>query len=57
VGGVAIGIIYELAQGYSVHLTSTLGTGFYVIVPYLVMILVLLIRPYGLFGTRKVERV
>jgi branched-chain amino acid transport system permease protein len=57
VGGIAIGLIYELTQGYASRFTSTLGTGFYVIVPYLVMILVLLIRPYGLFGTRKVERV
>ncbi len=30
---------------------------FHVIAPYLVMIVVLLMRPYGLFGTRKVERV
>ena len=57
VGGVIIGVIYELLQGYASYFTGTLGTGFYVIVPYLVMILVLLIRPYGLFGTRKVERV
>lgn len=52
VGGVVIGMVYTLAQGYSV-----LGTNFYTIAPYLVMILVLLIRPYGLFGSRKVERV
>jgi len=57
VGGLAIGVIYELAQGYSSQLPAGLGTGFYVIVPYLVMIVVLLMRPYGLFGTRKVERV
>jgi branched-chain amino acid transport system permease protein len=57
VGGVVIGVIYELAQGYSGHFPTFLGTGFEGIVPYLVMILVLLVRPYGLFGTRKVERV
>ena len=28
-----------------------------VITPYVVMLLVLLVRPYGLFGTREVERV
>ena len=27
------------------------------ITPYLVMLVVLLVRPYGLFGTREVERV
>jgi branched-chain amino acid transport system permease protein len=26
-------------------------------VPYVVMLVVLLVRPYGLFGTREVERV
>ncbi len=57
VGGLSIGVIYELSQGYAGNLPNQLGTGFYVIVPYLVMIIVLLVRPYGLFGTRKVERV
>ncbi|HEX6799626.1 MAG TPA: branched-chain amino acid ABC transporter permease [Ktedonobacterales bacterium] len=57
IGGVIIGLIYELTQGYASHLTPIFGTGFDLIVPYLVMILVLLARPYGLFGTRKVERV
>ena len=27
------------------------------VVPYLLMLLVLLVRPYGLFGTREVERI
>jgi branched-chain amino acid transport system permease protein len=57
VGGVAIGMISQLAQGYSDRFPSFLGSDFYGIVPYLVMILILLMRPYGLFGTRKVERV
>jgi branched-chain amino acid transport system permease protein len=26
-------------------------------VPYLLMLLVLLVKPYGLFGTREVERI
>lgn len=36
---------------------SWLGEGFSQVVPYLVMFLVLLVRPYGLFGTEEVERV
>lgn len=36
---------------------SWLGQGFSQVVPYLVMFLVLLVRPYGLFGTEEVERV
>jgi branched-chain amino acid transport system permease protein len=55
VGGTTIGLIYVLTQGYETG--GFLGTNFHTIAPYLVMILVLLIRPYGLFGTRKVERV
>jgi branched-chain amino acid transport system permease protein len=45
-----------LTAGYESHVASLLGAGFHEITPYLIMILVLLIRPYGLFGTRKVER-
>lgn len=55
VGGVVIGLVYVLTQGYEA--SGVLGTNFHTIAPYLVMILVLLIRPYGLFGTRKVERI
>ncbi|HEX6543512.1 MAG TPA: branched-chain amino acid ABC transporter permease [Ktedonobacterales bacterium] len=54
VGGIIIGLVYVLTQGYE---PAFLGTNFHTIAPYLVMILVLLVRPYGLFGTRKVERV
>jgi branched-chain amino acid transport system permease protein len=55
VGGVVIGLVYVLTQGYEAN--GILGANFHTIAPYLVMILVLLIRPYGLFGTRKVERI
>jgi branched-chain amino acid transport system permease protein len=36
---------------------SFLGKGFSQVVPYLVMFIVLLVKPYGLFGTKEVERV
>jgi branched-chain amino acid transport system permease protein len=57
VGGIIIGLAQVLTAGYESHFGNFLGTGFHEITPYLIMILVLLIRPYGLFGTRKVERV
>ncbi len=57
VGGIIIGLVLELTAGYESQMASFLGAGIHQITPYLVMILVLLIRPYGLFGTRKVERV
>jgi branched-chain amino acid transport system permease protein len=34
-----------------------LGGNVSVVSPYVLMLLVLLLRPYGLFGTREVERV
>jgi len=56
VGGFAIGIVQELVQGYQPQHIKFLGNNFYVIAPYVLMILVLLVRPYGLFGSRPAER-
>jgi branched-chain amino acid transport system permease protein len=56
VGGIIIGLAEELTAGYEGNL-GFLGNGFYVIAPFILMIIILLVRPYGLFGTRKVERV
>src|SRR5260370_35912164 len=57
VGGIIIGLSVVVTAGYESHFANILGAGFHEITPYLIMILVLLIRPYGLFGTRKVERI
>jgi branched-chain amino acid transport system permease protein len=57
VGGIIIGLVQDMTAGYESHVASFLGAGIHQITPYLIMILVLLIRPYGLFGTRKVERI
>ncbi|HKF36677.1 MAG TPA: branched-chain amino acid ABC transporter permease [Ktedonobacteraceae bacterium] len=57
VGGIIIGLVQDLTAGYESHVANVLGAGIHQITPYLIMILVLLIRPYGLFGTRKVERI
>jgi branched-chain amino acid transport system permease protein len=54
VGGIVIGIVEVLTSGYA---PVSLGNNFSDVAPYLVMILVLMIRPYGLFGTRPVVRV
>jgi branched-chain amino acid transport system permease protein len=57
VGGMIIGVVEELTAGYQPNHASWLGTNFYIVAPYLVMILVLMVKPYGLFGQRPVERV
>lgn len=57
-GAVVGGLIIGLAQAYSTLLPwDFLGTGFGGVVPYLVMLIVLLIKPYGLFGTEEIRRV
>ncbi|GIJ51196.1 branched-chain amino acid ABC transporter permease [Virgisporangium aliadipatigenens] len=56
VGGLVVGVAESLAAGYQDQL-SFLGRGFGDVVPYVVMIAVLLVRPAGLFGTREVGRV
>lgn len=58
VGGLIIGLAEVAAGTYLVGETwSWLGTGFSGIVPYILMLGVLLVRPYGLFGTEEIRRV
>lgn len=58
IGAVAGGLIIGLAQAYSSLLPwDFLGSGFGGVVPYIVMLIVLFIRPYGLFGTEEIRRV
>lgn len=56
VGGLIVGVTQSLATGYQDDLTF-LGRGIGDLAPYLVMLLVLLVRPAGLFGTRELSRV
>jgi branched-chain amino acid transport system permease protein len=55
-GGLIVGVAESLVSGYSDTL-SFLGGGFGAVVPYAVMMLVLIVRPAGLFGTRELARV
>ena len=57
VGGVLIGLAEAYTKAYQPGHFPWLGANFDQVVPYLLMLLVLLVRPYGLFGTREVERV
>lgn len=54
--GLAVGVVQSLVASYP-QAAAWLGTNPSVIVPWLLMVVVLLVRPYGLFGARTVERV
>lgn len=54
VAGVIVGILENLSAWY---IDPIVGGGVREIAPYLIMILVLLIRPSGLFGSPRIERV
>lgn len=57
IGGLVIGLTQVLTAGYQPKWFPSLGPGFKDVMPYLVMIVILLVRPYGLFGTKDVRRV
>lgn len=56
-GGLIIGITEVLAAGYLTANAPWLGANVHVVAPYAVMLVVLLIRPYGIAGTPEVRRV
>ena len=57
IGGVVMGVVETLTAGYSEELPEWLGHNFNRVTPYIVLIAILMIRPYGLFGTKEVRRV
>jgi branched-chain amino acid transport system permease protein len=54
VGGLIVGIVENLTAGY---LDPYVGGGTKDFAPYVLMIAMLMIRPYGLFGSWRIERV
>ncbi len=54
IAGPLIGILESLAGGY---INPIIGGGVNDIAPFFVIIIVLLIRPYGLFGLKRIERI
>ena len=57
VGALAVGIFEGLSNTYQVEYLPFLGQNFAQVVPYVILFIVLLVRPYGLFGTPEIERV
>jgi len=53
-GGLIVGVVENIAAGY---VDPYVGGGTKDFAPYVLMILALMIRPYGIFGKRIIERV
>ena len=49
-GGIIIGVVESVGGAYA-------GGEFAEIIPFIIMLLILIIRPYGLFGLRTIERI
>ncbi|MBY8852484.1 branched-chain amino acid ABC transporter permease, partial [Saccharothrix sp. MB29] len=56
VGGLAVGVVESLVGTYQDGVAPWLGPNFALVAPYVLMLVVLLVKPYGLFGSREVER-
>lgn len=54
IAGLIVGVLENIAGGY---LDPLVGGGIKDIFPYIVLILVLLVKPYGLFGLERIERI
>lgn len=54
VAGLIVGVLEKLATGY---IDPLVGGGFAEIFPFIILLFVLMVRPYGLFGTKKIERI
>lgn len=50
IGGVIIGLLEQYTGGY-------IGQGLNQVLPFIVLIIILMVRPYGLFGQEIIERV
>lgn len=54
IAGLIVGVVEVLGAGY---LDPYVGGGLEEVFPFVILILVLLVRPYGLFGYKRIERV
>ncbi|MCZ7525238.1 MAG: branched-chain amino acid ABC transporter permease [Acidimicrobiia bacterium] len=57
IGGIVVGLAESYGAGYLPGNAPWLGNNFDIVLPYVIMLMVLLVAPYGLFGTREVRRV
>ncbi|MGY1809039.1 branched-chain amino acid ABC transporter permease [Blastococcus sp. SYSU D00669] len=57
IGGLAVGVFESFVAAYQDDVAPWLGQNFSLVSPYVLLFIVLLVKPYGLLGTREVERV
>ena len=57
IGGLAVGVVESLVGSYQRDFAPWLGDNVASVSPYVLMLLVLLVKPYGIFGTAEVRRV
>ncbi|MEX2503309.1 MAG: branched-chain amino acid ABC transporter permease [Egicoccus sp.] len=57
IGGLIIGVAEAFTRANAASLSGVVGANVDVVVPYLIMLIVLMVKPYGLFGTPEVQRV
>ena len=56
VAGIILGILENLAAGYLDPLMPS-GGGLANVFPFIIMIAVLIVKPHGLFGLKRIERI
>lgn len=56
IGGIIIGVVQSLTQLFGPEYLEFVGTSPELVAPYVVMLIILMVRPYGLFGTKEVRR-
>jgi len=54
IGGFIVGVLESLSSGY---LDPIVGGGVRDVAPFVLLVLVLMVKPYGLFGQKQIERV
>jgi branched-chain amino acid transport system permease protein len=54
IGGMVIGLLENVAAGY---LDPLVGGGVTEVFPYIIMVIILIFKPYGLFGLTRIERI
>jgi len=54
IAGLIVGVLEKLASGY---IDPLVGGGFAEVFPFIILLVVLMVRPYGIFGMKRIERI